>query len=230
MTLTKHHIILYVLIALAGLGITYEVLSRTADRAQAKLDKMQAVTEQKDSANQTFQKQIVDQLAMIESENIQLKKERSQDETAIAGLKQQLQDQQKKDLTLPPDQKAARIQSLAPGGTVSVIPNGYQLDSNEGDAVLQALDSIPALLNEINLDDAIVKRDDQIIANDGKALDAEKSAHSADVATLTADKATLNQEITTLKDKARVSKLKIGLACFALGLTFGQLNPLHLKF
>ena len=226
--LDKHHVVLYAVAIVFALGLTYIVESKLADHNEQKYEAMKALSDQKDSTNAQFQKQIVDQLAQMKAENDQQILLNTQDRATINSLKQQLQDQKSKDATLPPTDLAARIQALAPGGVVTVIADGYKLDQVEAVVVAQTLEEPAALHTQIALDEKIIQRDDSIIANDGKALDSEKGAHAADVATLVADKETLNQEIITIKAEARKSKLKWFLAGLITGFGLGRIHNLPL--
>jgi hypothetical protein len=226
--LDKHHIILYAVAIVFALGLTYAIESKVADKADAQYQKQKALSDEKDASNAQFQKQVADQLAQMKSESDQQKLLNAQSQATIASLKQQLQDQKGKDATLPPNDLAARIQTLAPGGAVIVVTNGYQMDQPEAVAVAQALENIPILNQELSLDQMVISRDDIIIANGEKSLDTEKAAHAGDVATLTADKDTLNKQITSLKDDARKSKLKWFLAGVVTGFTLGRIHNLTL--
>jgi hypothetical protein len=226
--LDKHHVILYAVAIAFALGLTYVVESKLADHNEQKYEAMKALSDQKDSTNAQFQKQIVDQLAQMKAENDQQVILNTQDRATITSLQQQLRDQKTKDATLPPTDLAARIQTLAPGGTVTVAADGYKLDRPEAVAVVQALEEPATLNTQITLDEKIIQRDDTIITNEGKALDSEKAAHAADVATLVADKATLNQQIVTIKAEARKSKLKWFLAGLVTGFGLGRIHNLPL--
>lgn len=222
MTLDKHHIILYVVAIVFALGITYTIESKIADHNEQKYEREKALSDEKDAANKQFQSQTVTLLAQLQADSVQQKAQNAQNLTTIASLKQQLQDQKSKDATLPPNDLAARIQTLAPGGQVTVEQNGYHLDQPAAVAIAQNLEDAASLHQTVDLQAMIISRDDTIISNDGKALDSEKAAHLADVATLTADKATLNQQITTLKSDARKGKLKWFGIGFVVGFIAGH--------
>lgn len=226
MILDKHHIVLYAVAIVFALGITYTIESKIADRNEQKYIAMKALSDQKDSANAQFQSQIVNQLSQLQADSAQQKAQNTQNLTTIAALKQQLQDQKSKDASLPPNDLAARIQTLAPGGQVTVVPDGYHLDQPAAVAIAQNLEEVASLHQTTDLQAQIISRDDTIISNDGKSLDSEKAAHAADVATLTADKATLNQQITTLKSDARKGKLKWFGIGYVAGLISGKVLSL----
>lgn len=226
MTLDKHHIILYAVAIVFALGITYEVESKIADHNEQKYEQMKAISDEHDSSNAQFQKQTADILAQMKSANDQQALLNAQSQATIASLKQQLQDQKSKDATLPPTDLANRIGTLAPGGSITVVADGYHLDQTEAVSIAQTLEEPATLKTQISLDEMIISRDDTIISNDDKALDSEKAAHAADVATLTADKATLNQQITTLKSEARKGKLKWFGIGYVAGLISGKIISL----
>lgn len=230
MTLDKHHITLYIVaitLAIAfTLGITYEIESKLADHNEQKYEQMKAISDEHDSSNAQFQKQVVDQLTQMQADNQQQKALNAQNQATIVSLKQQLQDQKSKDATLPPTDLANRIGTLAPGGSITVVADGYHLDQAEAVSIAQTLEEPAALQTQINLDEMIISRDDKIISNDDKSLDSEKAAHAADVATLTADKETLNQQITTLKSEARKGKLKWFGIGYVAGLISGKIISL----
>jgi hypothetical protein len=228
MILTKHHIILYAVAIVFALGLTYVIESNVADKADAKYQQQVAVDQQKDASNTQFQQQAVNELAQIKSENDQQQVLIAQAQATIATLKQQLQDQQGKDAVLPPNDLAARIQTLAPGGKVTVAPSGYTLDQPEAVAIAKDLESVPVLTQELGLDQETISRDDTIIANDGKALADEKAAHAADNATAVIDKKTLNDQIASLKADARKSKFKWFIAGVVTGFTLGRIHNLSL--
>ena len=228
MILDKHHIILYAVAIVFALGLTYTIESKIADRADAKYEAQKAIDQQKDASNAQFQKQAADQLAQMKSLNDQQQLLNAQSQAAIATLKQQLKDQQGKDATLPPNDLAARIQALAPGGIVAPIAGGYTLDQPEGVAIAQALENIPVLNQELSLDQMVISRDDTIIANDEKSLDVEKAAHAADNATAAVDKDTMTKEIAAVKADARKSKFKWFIAGVVAGFTLGRIHNLTL--
>jgi hypothetical protein len=224
--LDKHHIILYVVAVIFALGLTYTIESKVADRAEAKYQQAKAISDQKDTTNAQFQKQIADTLTQLQNQSDQLKAVNAQQQSTIVSLKQQLQDQKTKDSTLPPTDLAARIQTLAPGGSVTVVTNGYQLDQPEAVVVAQSLESVPVLQQQITADETVISNDTTIIANDAKALDAEKQSHTSDNVTAALDKATLTKEITVVKDEARKSKLKWFLVGVVTGFTLGRVHNL----
>lgn len=228
MTLDKHHLILYAVAIVFALGLTYVIESKVADRADARYQQQKAIDQQKDASNIQFQQDVANQLAQMKSENDQQKLLNAQSQATIASLKQQLQDQKGKDATLPPNDLAARIQTLAPGGIVAPIAGGYTLDQPEAVAIAQNLEEIPILNQELSLDQTMLSRDDAIIANDEKSLDAEKAAHASDNATAVEDKKTLNDELTKVKADARKSKLKWFLAGVVTGFTLGRIHNLTL--
>ena len=228
MILDKHHIILYAVAIVFALGLTYTIESKIADRADAKFEAQKAIDQQKDVSNAQFQKQAADQLAQMKSVNDQQQLLNAQSQAAIASLRQQLKDQQGKDATLPPNDLAARIQTLAPGGIVTPIAGGYTLDQPEGVAIAQALENISVLNQELSLDQMVISRDDTVIANDEKSLDVEKAAHAADNATAAVDKKTLNDQIASIKADARKSKFKWFIAGVVAGFTLGRIHNLTL--
>jgi hypothetical protein len=226
MTLDKHHIILYAVAIVFALGITYTIESKIADHNEQKYEQEKALDDEKDSANKQFQSQMVSQLSQLQADSAQQKAQNTQNLTTIAQLKQQLQDQKSKDATLPPTDLAARIQTLAPGGQVTVVSDGYHLDQSAAVAIAQNLEDAATQHQVVNLQAEVISRDDVIISNDGKSLDSEKAAHAADVATLTVDKVTLNQQITQLKSDARKGKLKWFGIGYVAGLISGKILSL----
>ena len=100
--LDKHHIILYVVAIIFALGLTYTIESKVADRAEAKYQQAKAISDQKDTTNAQFQKQIADTLTQLQNQSDKLKAVNVQQQTTIASLKQQLQDQKNLCLTEQP--------------------------------------------------------------------------------------------------------------------------------
>lgn len=224
--LDKHHLVLYAVAIVFALGITYTIESKVADRAEQKYEGMKALSDQKDSTNAQFQKQVTDQISQLAMQNTQLQATNQQQNTLVSSLIAQLQVNKTKDATLPPSDLAARIQALAPGGTVTVVANGYQLDQTEAVLVAQVLEEPPILNQQLADKDAIIKNDDSIILNDAKTLDAEKQAHTSDVTALKGDLATANQEIVKVKADARRSKFKWFIVGVVTGFTLGRVKNL----
>jgi len=71
--------------------------------------------------------------------------------------------QQATDKALPPDQLAARIMTLAPGGTVTPNPTGYQVDQPEAQQIVAQLDLVEPLKADVtDLKAVSVAKDTQI--------------------------------------------------------------------
>jgi hypothetical protein len=225
MILDRHHIILYVVAIIFALGLTYTIESRVADRAEQKYEKAQAIADLKDQQNTQFQQQIQATIQQLQMQNTQLQAISAQQATTINSLQKQLTTQKANDATLPPNALAARIQTLAPGGSVSVVPNGYLLDQLEAVSIAQALEEPPVLKQELAADDIIIKNDTSVITNDAKVLDAEKQSHGSDVSALQAKLDAANLEIKDVKAKARKSKLKF----FGVGYIAGFASSAILK-
>lgn len=225
MTLDKHHIVLYAVAIIFALGLTYTIESRVADRAEQKYEKAQAIADLKDQQNTQFQQQIQATIQQLQTQNTQLQAISAQQATTINSLQQQLKDQKGKDATLPPSGLAARIQSLAPGGNITVVSTGYNLDQAEAVSIAQALEEPPILKQELAADDTIIKNDTAVITNDAKVLDAEKQSHGSDVSALQAKLDAANLEIKDVKAQARKGKLK----WFGIGYVAGFASHALLK-
>jgi hypothetical protein len=226
MVLDKHHIILYGVAIIFALGLTYAIESKVADRADQKLQDLKTLSDQKDATNAQFQKQITDQMAQLAMQNSQLQAENVQQNALVSSLIGQLKANKTKDATLPPTDLAARIQTLAPGGTVTVLADGYKLDQTEAVLVAQALEEPPILNQQIMSKDLTIKNDEQIIANDAKTLGDEKQSHKSDVDAIQAKLDTANQEIKTVKADARKSKFKWFIAGAVAGFILGRIHNL----
>lgn len=226
MTLTKHHVVLYIAAIVLALGLTYAIESRIASRAEQKYEDLKTLADQKDSSNAQFQKQITDQMAQLALQNTQLQAANQQQYVLVSSLLSQLKANKTKDATLAPNDLASRIQTLAPGGSVTVVGSAYQLDQVEAVSVAQALEE-PAILNqELAADQTVIANDTAIIANDAKVLDSEKQSHKSDVTAIQAKLDAANQEITTVKDQARKSKFKWFIAGVVTGFTLGRIHNL----
>jgi hypothetical protein len=208
MVLDRHHIILYAVAIIFALGLTYTVESRVADQAEQKYEKAQAIADLKDQQNTQFQQQIQATIQQLQMQNTQLQAISAQQATTINSLQQQLKDQKGKDVTLPPSGLAARIETLAPGGNITVVNDGYHLDQAEAVSIVQALEEPPVLKQELAADDIIIKNDTAVITNDAKVLDAEKQSHGSDVSALQAKLDAANLEIKDVKAQARKGKIK----------------------
>ena len=226
MTLDKHHIILYGIAILFALGLTYAIESKIADRADQKYQDLKTLSDQKDATNAQFQKQITDQMAQLAMQNSQLQAANVQQNALVSSLIGQLKANKTKDATLPPTDLAARIQTLAPGGTVTVLADGYKLDQPEAVSVAQALEEAPILQQQYDADQKVIDNDTIIIENDVKALNAEKQSHKSDVDAIQAKLDTANQEIKTVKADARKSKFRWFLAGVITGFTLGRIHNL----
>ncbi len=226
MTLDKHHIVLYGVAIVFALSLTYLYESKVADKNEQKYQQMKALDDLKDRQNVQFQQQIQATIQQLQDTSKQLQATNAQQASTISSLKQQVQDQKGKDATLPPSDLANRIETLAPGGSITVNGTGYILDQTKAVVIAQALEEPPVLKQELAADEIIITNDTAIISNDAKILDAEKSAHGSDVAALNADKATLNQEIVTIKAEARKSKFKWFIAGVVAGFTLGRIHNL----
>jgi hypothetical protein len=76
--------------------------------------------------------------------------------TAISAREVATKQQQQRDQVLPPDQLAARIQILAPGGTVAPQPDAtYKIDQPEAVSIVQKLDLIAPLQQDLKDEQAI---------------------------------------------------------------------------
>ena len=226
MTLTKHHIVLYVVVIVFALGLTYAVESKVADRADQKYQDLKTLSDQKDATNAQFQKQITDQITQLAMQNTELQAANAQQNAIVSNLIAQLKANKTKDATLPPTDLATRIQTLAPGGTVTVLADGYKLDQPEAVSVAQALEEAPILQQQYDADQKVIDNDTIIIENDAKTLNGEKQSHKSDVEAIQAKLDTANQEIKTVKADARKSKFKWFIAGVVTGFTLGRIHNL----
>jgi hypothetical protein len=224
--LDKQHLVLYGLLIVSAIGLTYFIESKVADKAESKYEAQKAISDQKDSANVQFQKQIADQVAQLTLQNTQLQEVNKQQINLVSTLTAQLQVSKTKDAVLPPPELASRIQTLAPGGTVTVVAGGYTLDQPEAISVAQNLEEVPVLTQQLADKDVIIKNDDSVISNEDKALEEEKQSRASDDAASAADKATLNQEIAAVKAEAKRSRLRWFVAGVVAGFTLGRIHNL----
>lgn len=222
MTLDRHHIILYAAAAILALGVVYLVESRQADRAEQKYEILKAQSDVRDSANTQLQLDILKQVEALKSQNQQLQTQNQQQAQLVSNLASKLQGQKQVDAKLPPNELASRIQTLAPGGSVTVVPNGYTLDQSEAVAVTQALEEPPILKQQLAASQVVVNNDSTIIANDAKVLDAEKLSHVSDVGALQAQLDAANQEVKAVTAAARKGKLKWFGIGFVTGFVTGH--------
>lgn len=226
MTLDKHHLTLYVAAIVLALGLIYAIESRIASRAEQKYEDLKTLADQKDSSNAQFQKQIADQMAQLAMQNTQLQAANQQQTVLVSSLISQLQANKKKDATLAPNDLASRIQTLAPGGSITVVGTAYQMDQSEAVSVAQALEEPAILKQELASDQTVITNDVAIIANDAKVLDSEKQSHTSDVTAIQAKLDAANQEITVVKAQARKSKFKWFIAGVVTGFTLGRIHNL----
>ena len=203
LTLTKHHVILYVVAIILALVGVYLIEARIADHAQSQADAAKAQALVIADQNQKFQQQVAQQVQQLVLQNSQL-------QLANQALNTLLAKQQQKDSTLPPNQLAERMVTLAPGGSITVTANGYLVDQPEAVALAQTLEAVPALKEEnSNLT--------TIIANNLKNLDLEKQSHISDVNSLNTIIAADKVELKAVKAQCRKSKLK----WFGIGVVVG---------
>jgi regulator of replication initiation timing len=208
LNLDKHHIILYVAaICLALIGV-YLVEARVADNAQSRADAAEGKAQLIAQQNKDFQTQVAQQVQQLVLQNAQLQQANQALAAQIAQTNAILAQQKKKDATLPPDQLANRIVTLAPGGSIVVETNGYLVDQPEAVAIAQTLEEVPALTANIGKLESENANLTTVVANDTKTLDLEKQSHASDVnslnAAITADKAVL----AATKAQCRKSKFK----------------------
>jgi hypothetical protein len=229
MTLDKHHVTLYVIAIVLALIVTYAITDSLAARKQAKdeqeLAVLKAQSDAKDQQNVQFQKQIQDQITQLATQNAQLQTQNQAQQKIIQNVTQQLQVQKKTDATLLPTDLAARIKTLAPGGAITVVADGYLFDQSEAISVAQTLEEVPSLQAVHDVDTKIIDADNVVIANDASILDAEKQSHASDVSSLQAKLDTANQQAKVEKDKARHGKLK----WFGIGYVAGFGSAVILK-
>lgn len=229
MTLDKHHITLYIVTIALTLGLTltttYFIESRMADKNEQKYEVLKAQSDLATQQNTQFQQQAAQTIAELQATSKQLAATSAQQQSTITSLKQQLQDQKGKDATLPPTDLASRIQTLAPGGLITVVSDGYHLDQTEAVSIAQVLEEPPILKQEIAADETIISNDTAIIANDAKVLSTEQQSHQSDVTTLQSKLAADDQEIKTVKAQARKGKLK----WFGIGYVAGFASSALLK-
>jgi hypothetical protein len=229
MILDRHHLTLYAVAIAFALILTYSITDSLAARKQAKdeqaLAVLKAQSDAKDQQNTQFQQQILQQVKQLTDQNSQLQVQNQQAQKANAALQAQLDVQKKKDATLPPTDLAARIQTLAPGGTVTVIPDGYKLDQAEAVIIAQTLEEVSTWEMKYEADRKVIDNDTAIIANDASILDAEKKSHGSDVSSLQAKLDTANQQVKVANDKTHHGKLK----WFGIGYVAGFGSAVILK-
>lgn len=217
LNLDKHHIILYIAIAVFALFSVYAIEARIADNAQAKADAAEGKAELIAAQNKTFQAEKAAEIALLNAQNSQLQLANQALSAQIAQTNAILAQQKKVDASLPPNELAKRIVSLAPGGNITVEANGYLVDQPEAVAIAQTLEEVPALIANIGKLESENANLTTVIANDSKTLDLEKQSHASDVtslnAAITADKA----ELGAVKAQCRKSKLK----WFGIGVVVG---------
>ncbi len=217
LTLDKHHVIPYVAAILLALVGVYLIEARVADHAQSQADAAEAKAQIIADQNQKFQQQVAQQVQQLVVQNSQLQQANQALSAEIAQTNALLAAQKTKDAKLPPDQLAARIVTLAPGGTIVVNTNGYEVDQVEAVSIVQTLEEVPALTK--NVQDLQKENSNltTVIANDVKSSDLEKQSHASDVTSLNATIAADKAEITAVKAQCRKSKLK----WFGIGVVVG---------
>jgi hypothetical protein len=229
MTLTKHHVALYLGLIVFALILTYVIVdsidSKKLLKDEEALAVLKAQSDAKDQQNTQFQQQIIQQVKQLTDTNTQLQAQNQQTQKDKLILQAQLEAQKKTDAALPPTDLAARIQTLAPGGTVTVITDGYKLDQTEAVIVAQALEEPAELKRELDKDETTIKNDTAIIANDASILDAEKKSHSSDMSALQAKLDMANGQIKVEHDKIGKGKLK----WFGIGYVAGFGSAIILK-
>jgi hypothetical protein len=229
MILDKHHLTLYGIAIGLALILTYAITDSISSKKLLKdeeaLAVLKAQSDAKDQQNAQFQQQIIQQVKQLTDQNTQLQAQNQQTQKEKLALQAQLEVQKKTDATLPPTDLAARIQTLAPGGTVTVIADGYKLDQTEAVIVAQALEEPAELRQELDKDETQLKNNISIIANDASILDAEKKSHMSDMSALQAKLDTANGQIKVEHDKIGKGKLK----WFGIGYVAGFGSAVLLK-
>jgi hypothetical protein len=205
LVLDRHHIILYVSLALALLAGTYLIADRKAETARTDLAVAKAQLVQTVSANRDFQAQVSAQLAQLQQENQALAdalKVRQKVEVSIPA----------QNASLSASQVAQQIQTAtkAKDGEVSATGDLLTLDLPLGQQALSALQLVP-LLQQDKADLTVQ------VANDEKALQLEKESHASDVKALNAQIETDKVELKSVKATATRSKLR----WFAAGVVVG---------
>jgi len=217
LNLDHHHLILYGVAICLALGGVYLIEARVADNATARANaaegKAQLISEQ----NKQFQTQVSQQVQQLVLANSQLQQANQALSAQIAQTNAILAQQKKVDASLPPNELAKRIVSLAPGGNVTVEANGYLVDQSEAVAIAQTLEEVPALTANLGKLESENANLTTVVANDSKTLDLEKQSHASDVTSLNAALAAGKAELGAVKAQCRKSKLK----WFGVGVVVG---------
>ena len=207
-SLDHHHILLYCAVFILSLLGIYGIESRVADKERTRADAAEAKSQLIQAQNKDFQTQVAQQVQQLVLQNTQLQQANQVLSSEIASTNALLAAQKTKDKSLPPDQLAARIVTLVPGGSISVQPNGYLFDQPEAVAVAQTLEEVPALESNVQKLESENANLTTEVTNDVKTLDLEKQSHAHDI---TADQAKLNAvnaELSQVKADCRKSKFK----------------------
>lgn len=229
MTLDKHHLTLYGIAIGFALILTYVIVdsidSKKLLKDEEALAVLKAQSDAKDKQNTEFQQQIQQQISQLAAQNTALQQQNTAQQKLIQTVTDKLRAQQKTDATLPPTDLANRIITLAPGGTVTVLADGYKLDQTEAVIVTQKLEEPAALQAVIDQDNKIITNDASIIMNDASILDAEKKSHQSDLTSLQAKLDMANQQTKVEHDKIGKGKLK----WFGIGYVAGFASAVILK-
>lgn len=229
--LTGHHIVLYIVLALAlGVGWYFFQSHRVAvaegkqavAEAVAKQAKEDAIESEKKNAE--FQAQIKLQVAQLEADKAQLVVTNQQLTEAMRAQAAALANQQKADRVMPPTQQAARWQQLVPATVVTVTPTGFSLDLNSGLNTLLEIEKVPVLTAQLDKAVAQIQNDQKIFADDVAILERERAAHKSDLEN-DAKKLVASQEETkkiksefdTYKQKSRRNMMRVAVISYGLG-------------
>lgn len=207
--LDRVHLALAGVVLAASLFVGYEIISRQADRADAKFSAAQAAAQASDRQNSAIQQQIASQIAALAQENQRL-------ENAVLTLSQAIAHRDSA-LTV----QTTSVPRLAPTdlgnqwGAVATEPPP-QLDLSGAFLVpvplaqksLVALLTVPVLTQDKGDLQKIVDTQRGVITNDVGTLSAERESHLSDNLTCKSDKQALTAQIDKVKKDARRGKIR----------------------
>ena len=200
----------------------YEIISRQADRADAKFAAAQAAAQASDKQNATVQQQITQQIAALANQNAALQNQVLTLAQAIAHRDSALTVQTEAVPKLTPTDLGNQWGSVASEPAPQLDASGaflVPLPLAQKSAV--ALMTVPVLQQDKKDLQGMVDTQRSVISNNVTALSFEKQAHLSDNAACKADKLALTDQVSKVKKDARRGKIKSFIygAGVGIGLT-----------
>jgi hypothetical protein len=215
------HLVLIVCVLIALVGAIYFWDSKAADRADARANLAQALSDQKDKDNAALQKSNIDQQAQFVRQNAALQSAVSSLASAVAKRDATFQTHAAAIPTLAPPALAIEWGKAASEPTPVVDTSGNALVPLPlAQKSVIALELVPVLQQDKRDLQSASGKDAQIISNDSAALGKEQAAHVSDQAACTADRNALKADLSQVKADARVSKIHWFLYGVGAGIGF----------